>query len=64
MMDYKGITLDEKAQTSIEYVLLVAGVVLFVTITALILRGQLIVPLTNSTGSNASAIKNVIRNVS
>ena len=55
---------EEKGQTALEYILLVAGAVLLVTIVALLVRGQIIAPLTNTTGNNASAIKNVIRNVS
>lgn len=55
---------EEKGQTALEYILLVAGAVLLVTITALLIRGQIISPLANTAGNNASAIKNVIRRVS
>ncbi|GEM_PF-6813491 len=63
-MQRKSFTTDESAQTSMEYVLMVAGVVLFVTIATLILRGQIIGPITNTVADNASVIKKLIRNVS
>lgn len=64
MESLKKLAFDERAQTSLEYILLVAGVVLFATIAAIILRSQIIAPLTNSAGGNATVIKNVIKNVS
>lgn len=56
--------MDERGQTSLEYVLIVAGIILLVVVTTLIIRGQIITPLTNSTASNATTIKNLIKNVS
>ncbi len=63
-MALKEFFLDDKGQTALEYILIIAGSILFVAITALLIRGQIISPATNSLANNASQIKNVIKNVS
>lgn len=56
--------MDEKAQTALEYLLILAGAILVVVAATLIIRGQIVGPVSKNVESNATAIKNSIRNVS
>ncbi len=54
---------DVRSQTALEYILLIAAVVLFVIIAALIIRTQLLPPATNRIANNATTVKGIINSL-
>lgn len=54
----------ERSQTALEYILLIAAGVVFIVIVSLVVRNQVLSPAGNRVATNASAIKQLINNVS
>jgi uncharacterized protein (UPF0333 family) len=54
--------MDERAQTSLEYLLLISGAVVFAVLVTLIVRNQVIGGVSNTVTTNASTINGIIQN--
>lgn len=55
---------ENRAQTSLEFIMLVGGVMLLVAIVTLIVRNNLIAPAQNRIYTNSSSIRQIIDNLS
>ncbi len=55
---------NQKAQTSLEFIMLIGGVMLFVAIVTLIVRYNLIAPTQNRISTNSSSVRQIIDNLS
>jgi len=55
--------MDDKGQTALEYILILAGAMLLVVAVTLIIRSQVFTPVSRNVESNASTIKKIIDSV-